>query len=712
MSWRGVPRNLAAAILLLLALVGFGSPSHAQGEQYMSSGMLLNRAQAAATGATATASTLIDISVVDDTATQAHVLLTFAPHAAGFSLTKAEGDHLAIAFLLSSRGSSARYSPNSKGLVRSIDFDQQGADLVVRLGTSVPVTMTAATAGDQVVRLNLTTGHSGGPGTLSVGTLPKAEERPPGQDGFEVVQLKYADVSEVVGLLTDGLTVKSNDVFIPSEPAFGSAGVGGTPTNPSPPANPAALDQPLAQGVDAAISVDRRLNAIILKGAPDAIARLKEKIAQIDVPVQSVILETMFVELDESGATNVGLNFNNSSSQIGVATFQTGSFVASGSTSEKPLTSVSLQAAIYAQVMKGHGRIVSKPRISAQSGSTAKIITGDALPILTSIALSGVNAVSQQVQYVNVGVTLQIAPRVSSNGFVTSHVFCVVSSVTGTSQGYPTISQREAETSATVRDGETFVIGGLTEESELVTDSKIPGLGDIPLLGRAFRVRNGTSSKTDLYIVVTPTIIKRGDLGLASAAGSSAAQFVPSQSTSDPAPSLPVVPSTVVAPPSVVVPPSVVAPPSVVVPPSVVAPPSVAAPTEPLAATAAPGSDSVATVSGPAVEQAEPPAVSGGGVSVQIGAFAASSLAQAALGEAAEALPGPMANKSRNIEAASKGGKRFYRASIGGFASKTEAEGFCAQLKTLGTPCFVANRRDHRTARDLKMRPAISIPTG
>src|SRR6202008_2715099 len=102
----------------------------------------------------------------------------------------------------------------------------------------------------------------------------------------------------------------------------------------------------------------------------------------------------------------------------------------------------------YAQVQKGHGRIVSKPRIAAQSGSSAKIITGDALPVLTSITLSGVNGVSQQVQYVNVGVTLQIAPRVSSDGFVTSHVFCVVSSVTGVSQGYPTISQREASTMA------------------------------------------------------------------------------------------------------------------------------------------------------------------------------------------------------------------------------------------------------------------------
>jgi general secretion pathway protein D len=277
-------------------------------------------------------------------------------------------------------------------------------------------------------------------------------------------------------------------------------------------------NQPLAQSVDDTIGVDRRLNAIILKGSPERIAALKAKIAQIDIPVESVELETMFVELTETGARNVGLDFNNASGQVGVATFQTGGFAPSGSSVGHGLASASLQAAIYAQVQKGHGRIVSKPRISAQSGASAKIITGDALPILTSIALSGVNAVSQQVQYVNVGVTLQIAPRVSSDGYVSSHVFCVVSSVTGFSQGYPTISQREAATSATVRDGETFVIGGLTQENELSTTQKVPGLGDIPLAGQLLDLHRGTRSKTELYIVVTPHVIRRGQPPRAEAA--------------------------------------------------------------------------------------------------------------------------------------------------------------------------------------------------
>jgi general secretion pathway protein D len=278
-----------------------------------------------------------------------------------------------------------------------------------------------------------------------------------------------------------------------------------------PPVNADGANDPLAQSVDDTIAIDRRLNAIILKGSPEHIARLKAKIATIDVPVRSVLLETVFVELDQSGAKAVGLDFNNANGQVGVATLQGGNLAGAGSTLPKPLTSYQLQAAIYAQVSNGHGRIVSKPRIAAQSGSTAKIVTGDALPILTAITLSGVNAVSQQVQYVNVGVTLQIAPRVSDDGFVTSHVFCVVSSVTGTSQGYPTISQREAETSATVRDGETFVIGGLTEESDIDNNSHVPLLGDVPIAGQLFHLRNDTRSKTELYIVVTPHIVRPGD---------------------------------------------------------------------------------------------------------------------------------------------------------------------------------------------------------
>lgn len=446
-------------------------------------------------------------------------MLTFAPLAPKYSIIRNDSDKPSIAFALSSRGMSARAPTDIHGLIRSVGFEQQDTILIVNFSTTSTVHLTATPVGDKGISIAAVStspqaDRSPQTDTAPSTALPKSIVRARRDDGFVLVPLKYADVSEVVGLLTEGLTVKSNDSFSPREPAFGSAGMGGATTfSPVPPPDSGLSAEPTAQSVDDAIAIDRRLNAIVLKGPPERIARLKEKIAEIDVPVQSVILETIFVELSESGAKNVGLDFNNANSQLAVSTFQTGAFIPFSQPSDKPLTSASLQAAIYAQVQAGQGRIVSKPRIAAQSGSSAKIITGDALPILTSIQLSGVNGVSQQVQYVNVGVTLQIAPRVSRDNYVTSHVFCVVSSVTGFSQGYPTISQREAETSATVHDGETFVIGGLTEENEISSKSRIPLLGRIPIVGPlVFGLTKSTKLKTELYIVVTPHIVVRPDI--------------------------------------------------------------------------------------------------------------------------------------------------------------------------------------------------------
>ena len=337
-----------------------------------------------------------------------------------------------------------------------------------------------------------------------------------------VVPLRYADVSEIVGLLTADQSLKPNDTFTPQEPNFGSAGGqtyygaggGAFPTSPVVQAvsSEGLLTDPVGHDVNDTIGIDRRLNAVILKGTPERVAAIKAVILQLDTPVISVVLETVFVELTEIGARNLGLDFNNANNQIATAAYVFSSgFPGLANTPSGGGVSVNLQAALYAQIAKGEGRIVSKPRIAAQSGGSAKIVTGDALPILTSIALSGVNAVQQQVQYVNVGVTLQIAPRVSDDGMVTSHVFAVVSSVTGFSQGYPTISQREASTSATVRDGESFVIGGLAQETDLKHHTKLPIIGDMPGLNVLFDAENSTRSKTDLYIIVTPHVVRGRD---------------------------------------------------------------------------------------------------------------------------------------------------------------------------------------------------------
>jgi general secretion pathway protein D len=456
--------------------------------------------------------TLTAIKLLSESKSQSRFEFDFEPTATTYANAIGRPNQPGLGFASTTRGPGAVQPSDMKGLVRGLEFQQVQDILIVRFNATTTATYSVAQTGDKSIEVTVRSGNYKEEAAQEVATsgpmpLPPAYEPP---EDYALVLLKYADVSEVVGLLTDGQTVKSNDVFIPSEPAFGSNSLTGNTYQPQAQTQaPGANDDPLGQSIDANIGIDRRLNAIWLKGSPERIAQMKQMIAAIDIPVDSVVLETQFVELTEQGLKALGLDFNNANGQLGVVTFQTGQFIPPGVPAGAHLTSTQFQAALYAQISKGNGRIVSRPRISAQSGSTAKIITGDALPILTSIALSGVNGVSQQVQYVNVGVTLQIAPRVSGDGWVSSHVFAVVSSVTGTSQGYPTISQREAETSATVRDGDSFVIGGLTQDETISTKSKIPLLGDIPLVGLAFRNERTTRTKTELYIIVTPHVVHR-----------------------------------------------------------------------------------------------------------------------------------------------------------------------------------------------------------
>ena len=490
------------------------------------------------------------VTLLAEAADESVFAIDFSPRPGSYSVVNTDPSRPSLMLLRTARATDMPDTKSYRGLVSEITFERTDSGLAMRFGVRAPGKVSVAPSGARtlLVTVKRLSGaeaigsrpvDSAGEEVVPNTGLPQALDPIPGEDGYELVMLKYADVSEIVGLLTDGVTVKPNNVFIRREPGFGSVGTNTTTTYSATQGQAAQEEKPLGQSVDSSLAIDRRLNAIWIKGSPQRIARIKDQIAMIDVPVDSVILETQFVELTEQGSRALGIDFANASGQIASGTIQTGTLLPFGENLNRIVPTGQVQAAIYAQIQKGQGRIVSKPRIAAQSGSTAKIITGDAIPILTAITLSGVNGVSQQVQYVNVGVTLQIAPRVSSDGYVTSHIYAVVSSVTGTSQGYPTISQREAETSASVRDGETFVIGGLTQENDLTNRSKIPLLGDIPLLGRAFRTDKTTKSNTELYIVITPHIVKHRRFELLDPDGSSPTPSVSPIRAAPPAESIP-----------------------------------------------------------------------------------------------------------------------------------------------------------------------------
>ena len=254
---------------------------------------------------------------------------------------------------------------------------------------------------------------------------------------------------------------------------------------------------------------------IALIGSDQSIRIAREFLAKVDIVPPQVVLDTEILELDETVAKNLGV-------QLGSAVIST-TFTESTPTPDAngivprlgrlqglSRTPISFTAQLNLAIANGHGRVLADPRITTLSGRTASIRAGDTISILTTTAGNAGTIATTQVQSFQTGVTLDITPLVDSDGGVTVALHPVVNSLIGTNGGVPEISTRDTQTTVHLRDNETLVIGGLIQENETRTTTKVPLLGDIPLVGRVFRNDQVNNSRNELIIVVTPHILAPG----------------------------------------------------------------------------------------------------------------------------------------------------------------------------------------------------------
>ncbi len=258
---------------------------------------------------------------------------------------------------------------------------------------------------------------------------------------------------------------------------------------------------------------------IALFGPPPSVRAAREFLDKIDVVPPLVVLDTEVLELDESVAKNLGL-------QLGTAAVSTtfteiqppanadGSPPRLGRFQALTRTPITFVAQLNLLVQNGKGRVLADPRITTLSGRTASIRAGDTISILTTTAGNAGTIATTQVQSFQTGVTLDITPSVTPDGGINVALHPVVNSLIGTNAGVPEISTRDTQTAVHLQDNETLVIGGLIQENETRTTTKLPLLGDIPLVGRIFRNDNVQGQRNELIIVVTPHIIKPGMAGL------------------------------------------------------------------------------------------------------------------------------------------------------------------------------------------------------
>jgi general secretion pathway protein D len=277
------------------------------------------------------------------------------------------------------------------------------------------------------------------------------------------------------------------------------------------------------------IFVDDRLNMLVMRDTPEVIRIAEKLIAANDLEDPEVMLDIEVLEVSRSRLQELGVEFPNriavnSVIPIETATTGVGGNVGKSTTfTDRPLTlesllnlnkgrlDVSPNPAVNFRKINGDVNLLSHPRIRVKNNEKAKILVGDKVPIITTTSTANVG-VSENVQYVDVGLKLDVEPRITLDDFVNIKIGLEVSSlgdrtVTRNGATVYTIGTRNANTILRLKNGETQILGGLILDDERKNASKLPGLGDVPLLGRLFANQEDSKSKTEIVLAITPRII-------------------------------------------------------------------------------------------------------------------------------------------------------------------------------------------------------------
>jgi type II secretory pathway component GspD/PulD (secretin) len=162
--------------------------------------------------------------------------------------------------------------------------------------------------------------------------------------------------------------------------------------------------------------------------------------------------------------------------------------------------------------------VLSRPQVRTTHNNLARVNVGQSVPLVNGVTVSQLGQANPQIVRQDTGITLEVTPRITPDGMVAMDVFASKSGLAGTdvpvfvnSDGStitsPIINQSIADTIVNVPNGQTIVIGGMITKSDSSLERKVPWLGDLPVVGRAFRYDSTTVSRTELLIFLTPRIV-------------------------------------------------------------------------------------------------------------------------------------------------------------------------------------------------------------
>ncbi len=314
------------------------------------------------------------------------------------------------------------------------------------------------------------------------------------------------------------------------------------------------------------IAPDLNSNSLIVSASPQYYTQITQIIEQLDAQPPEVVIQALLVEVsldatDEfgielgfqdpllmtrslattttGGLTTVGtpgLNFNNTSTPLGnnigpgsnpgnVATQGLSNFSLGRSngdlgfggfvfSAQSDAVSVLLRALASRRTV----HVLSRPQVRTTHNNEAYVTVGQQVPVVNGVTTNQLGTANPVVTPQQVGITLRVTPRITPDGIVAMTVFADKSSLsdqgvpifvqtTGAAIESPIINQSQAQTTVNVPNGQTIVIGGMITKSDSTLERKVPWLGDLPIVGKAFRYDGTTTSRTELLIFLTPRIV-------------------------------------------------------------------------------------------------------------------------------------------------------------------------------------------------------------
>ena len=262
-----------------------------------------------------------------------------------------------------------------------------------------------------------------------------------------------------------------------------------------------------ATGIDETqIYANEEQGTISVTGTPYQLQRCKNILKSIDKPVAQVLLVAQLIEISHGKNVNLGLQYNLPTyNHVG-----TPSDNKANTLHGRWLEKFTFGASVQANRALSKGKVIARPMVMIMNGQKGQVEFGDQVPVLTSTATTASTSIT--VEYKDVGTKLSVIPVINERtGDVSMSVETEVSNitqwVTSGSIRAPQISTRKAVTSAHLKSGQSFIIGGLMSANDLDNLSGIPGLMNLPILGKLFSYHTRSKTFGEIFVMLTPYIV-------------------------------------------------------------------------------------------------------------------------------------------------------------------------------------------------------------